>query len=92
MLIKMQGVCKYLSCMAPVDWVKRSGSSKSEAALVDESGANHGDDDDALLRKWLVGSRGKGLLELVEALGGRPANLKVCCYITCHSTGTACMT
>ena len=36
----------------------------------------------AMLRQWLLSSRGKGLLELIEALGGKPVSLKVRCPAT----------
>ena len=77
-LMLFQGVCRYLTCMTASNWSKKArGSSKAGATSEDTSGSTGSDSDAAaVLRQWLLGSRGKGLVELVEALGGKPVSLK----------------
>lgn len=74
-----QGVCKFLSSMTASSWTKKArASSKAGAAPADDAASAAAEADPAaVLRQWLLGSRGKGLLELIEALGGKPVSLKV---------------
>lgn len=72
-------MCKYLSSMTSSDWTKKARASSKAGAPADESSAATEADPAAVLRQWLLSSRGKGLLELIEAMGGKPVSLKVRC-------------
>lgn len=62
--------------MTSSNWSKTARASSKAGTGADSSSS--GDADAAgVLRQWLLGSRGKGLLELIEALGGKPVSLKV---------------
>lgn len=65
--------------MTASSWTKkaRAGSKAGAAPADDAASAAAEADPAAVLRQWLLGSRGKGLLELIEALGGKPVSLKV---------------
>lgn len=65
--------------MTASNWTKKArGSSKAVAAPADDAASVAAEADPAaVLRQWLLGSRGKGLLELIETLGGKPVSLKV---------------
>lgn len=65
--------------MTASNWSKKARSGSKAGAMLDDAGGSAAADADAaaVLRQWLLGSRGKGLLELIETLGGRPVSLKV---------------
>lgn len=77
--------------MTSCNWSKKArSSSKAGASAADEASSSSAGDAAAGLRQWLLSSRGKGLLELVEALGGKPVTLKVSQELL-HSHHTACI-
>jgi hypothetical protein len=61
--------------MTSSNWSKTAQASSKAGTAADSSSSDA--DAAAVLRQWLLGSRGKGLLELIEALGGKPVSLKV---------------
>jgi hypothetical protein len=67
--------------MTASSWTKKARASSKAghgAAPADDAAAAAAEADPAgVLRQWLLGSRGKGLLDLIEALGGKPVSLKV---------------
>lgn len=84
LVVFVQSVIRYLAAVTSSNWTKKArGSSKAGAPPAGDSSNNNGSggsgDADAagVLRQWLLSSRGKGLLELIEALGGKPVSLKV---------------
>lgn len=70
-----QGVCRYLSAMMSGSWA----ATKGRGAAVADGGGASSRDEAAMLRQWLAGSRGRGLLELIEVMGGRAVILRVSC-------------
>lgn len=84
-------MCKFLAAMTSSNWSKTARVSSKAGAAVDGINNPSSDADAAaMLRQWLLRSRGKGLLELIEALGGKPVSLKVRCPAThwAHRTHT----
>lgn len=64
--------------MTSSNWSKTARASSKAGAPADNTSSASGDADAAaVLRQWLLGSRGKGLLELIEAMGGKAVSLKV---------------
>lgn len=76
--------------MTSSNWTKKTRASSKAGANAYETGGAAAPESDpaAVLRQWLLSSRGKGLLELIEAMGGKPVSLKVraspgfCCNFT----------
>jgi hypothetical protein len=64
--------------MTSSNWTKKARASSKAGANADETGGAAAESDPAaVLRRWLLSSRGKGLLELIEAMGGKRVSLKV---------------
>jgi hypothetical protein len=61
--------------MTSSNWTKKARASSKPGGSADAAAGDA--DAAAVLRDWLLSSRGKGLLELIEALGGKPVCLKV---------------
>jgi hypothetical protein len=62
--------------MTSRNWTKKAQASSKPGGSADAAAGSDADVA-AVLWAWLLGSRGKGLLELIEALGGKPVSLKV---------------
>jgi hypothetical protein len=65
--------------MTSSNWTTKARVSSKAGAKADGNIAAAAAESDpaGVLRRWLLTSRGKGLLELIEAMGGKPVSLKV---------------
>jgi hypothetical protein len=63
--------------MTSSSWAAKACSNGSSGPDATAGSLSGGRDAAATLRTWLTCSRGKGLLELIEAMGGKPVKVRV---------------